>query len=110
MVINEELFQKRCRQRKSYLVYLLMECEMGTEGWSGWNYYAVVHGDTDEEVYNDWVEQCKIIYGVDFSEDLKCYNGKWFCRYELVKHELPSSVYGHSQPLFIEECYRKHLD
>lgn len=110
-VIDEELFQKRCKQNKSYLVYLLSECELGTEGWSGWMYYAVAHGFTDEEIYNDWVEQCKTIYGVDLSKDLKCRNGKWYCYYyELAKNELPSSVYGDSQPLFIEKCYKKHIN
>lgn len=32
MVINEDLFQKRCKQEKSYLVYLITSCEMGSEG------------------------------------------------------------------------------
>ena len=64
----------------------------------------------DEEIYNDWIEQCKLIYGVDLSDDLKCMNGKWYCYYELAKNELPSSVYGDSQPLCIEKCYRKHTD
>ena len=110
MIINEELFQKRCKQG-AYLVYLLSSCEMGSEGLSGWMYYAVAHGSTDEEIYNDWVEQCKVIYGVDLSEDLECLNGKWYCcYYELVKNELPSAVYGDSQPLLIEKCYRKHID
>ena len=61
MVINEDLFQKRCKQKKSYLVYLVTSCEMGSEGWSGWDYYAVAHGSTEEEIYNDWIEQCKIM-------------------------------------------------
>ena len=51
MIINEELFQKRCRQGKAYLVYLLSDCEMGSEGFSGWIYYAVAHGSTDEKIY-----------------------------------------------------------
>lgn len=108
-ILNEELFKKRCKQRKTYLVYLLNDCEMGSDGFSGWSYYAVAHGDTDEEIYNDWIEQCKTIYGVDLSKDLKSYNGKWFCRYELSKNELPKSVYGKSQPLYIQECYRQHM-
>jgi hypothetical protein len=83
---------------------------MGSEGWSGWDYYAVAHGSTDEEIYQDWVEQCKMIYGVDLSEDLKCVNGKWYCRYELVKSELPNSVYGHAQPIYIEKSYKKHIN
>lgn len=109
MIINEELFQKRCKQRKVYLVYLVTTCETGSEGWSGWDYYAVAHGDTDEEIYNDWIDQVKVIYGVDLSKDLQCRNGKWYCYYELVKNELPTSIYGHSLPLFIEKSYEKHI-
>ena len=110
MVINEDLFQKRCKQKKSYLVYLVTSCEMGSEGWSGWSYYAVAHGDTDEEIYNEWIEQCKIIYRVDLTGDLRCVDGKWYCRYELIKNELPNSVYGDAQPIYIEKSYRKHLN
>ena len=107
MTINDELYQKR-RYQKSYLVYLLNECEMGSEGFSGWSYYAVAHGDTDEEIYNDWIEQCKILYGVDLSANLKCNNGEWSCYYKLVKNELPSSVYGHSQPLYVNGRHIEH--
>ena len=107
VVFNNELFQKRCNQ-KSYLVYLLRECEMESEGCSGWSYYAIAHGDTDEEIYNDWIEQCKTIYGVDLSADLECRNGVWFCYYKLAKNELPKTVYGNSRPLFVHKRYIKH--
>jgi hypothetical protein len=35
---------------------------MGSEGWSGWQYYSVAFGDTDEEIYNNWVKNVKKIY------------------------------------------------
>lgn len=95
-------------EKKTWLVYLLSSCEQGSEGFSGWMYYSVAFGDTDEEIYNNWVENVKKIYGVDLSEDLRCTNGYWSCYYPLYKNELKTSVYGHSEPLFISECYRKH--
>lgn len=95
---------------KKWLVYLLFPCEMGSEGWSGWMYYSVAFGNTDEEIYNNWVENVKKIYNVDLSEDLKYSNGYWHCHYyPLCKNELPTSIYGDSQPLFVETQYRKHL-
>ena len=96
--------------KKVWLVYLLSTCEMGSEGWSGWMYYSVAFGDTDEEIYSSWIENVKMIYGVDLSKDLKCHKGVWYCYYQLCKHELPKSVYGHAQPLLIEKCYEKHTD
>lgn len=95
-------------KKKTWLVYLVSSCEMGSEGWSGWAYYAVAQGDTDEEIYNNWLENVKKIYDVDLSKDLKCHNGYWSCYYPLAKNELPTSVYGDSQPLFVEAQYRKH--
>ena len=96
-------------RKKSWLVYLLTPCESGTEGWSGWSYYSVALGNTDEEIYNDWIENVKQIYGVDLSEDLRCTNGYWYCHYPLCKNELPTSVYGDSQPIWVEAQYKKHL-
>ena len=95
--------------KKTWLVYLLSDCEMGSEGWSGWMYYCVAFWNTDEEIYNNWVENVKKIYGNDLSSDLKCNNGHWSCYYELCKNELPTQVYGHSEELNVEKCYRGHI-
>lgn len=95
--------------KKSWLVYLVSSCEQGSEGYSGWMYYSVAFGDTDEEIYNNWVENVKKIYNVDLSKDLKCINGYWSCYYPLCKNELTTSVYGNSQPLFVKARYKKHL-
>ena len=96
--------------KKTWLVYLISQCEMGTEGWSGWCYYSVAHGDTDEEVYNDWLKNVKSIYGVDLSKNLKCHEGHWSCYYPLAKVELPTTVYGHAGKIKLEACYDKHDD
>jgi hypothetical protein len=96
--------------KKSWLVYLLEPCEMGSDGWSGWMYYCIAFGDTDEEIYNNWIDNVNKIYGVDLSKDLKCKDGYWSCYYSIHKCELPTSVYGHSQPINIEKCYSKHID
>ena len=39
-------------KKKTWLVYLVSTCEMGSEGWSGWMYHSVAFGNTDEEIYN----------------------------------------------------------
>lgn len=91
-----------------YLVYLITSCEMGSEGWSGWMYYSVAYGFTEEEIYNDWVKNVKLIYGVDLSGDLKCNNGVWSCYYPLAKNILPTEVYGNALPLKVEENFERH--
>ena len=96
--------------KKTWLVYLIYPCETGSEGWSGWMHYAVAEGNTDEEIYNNWLENVKKIYNVDLSKDLNCCDGYWSCYYPLAKNELPTSVYGNSYPLFVEAQYRKHMN
>ena len=97
--------------KKTWLVYVLYPCEMGSEGWSGWMYHSVAFGDTDEEICNNWVENVKKIYDVDLSKDLKCNDkGFWSCYYPLYKCEIPTEVYGDSRPINIEKCYRKHIN
>lgn len=95
-------------RKKTWLVYLVSSCEQGTEGWSGWMYYSVAFGNTDEEIYNNWIDNVKKIYDVDLSKDLRCTNGYWSCYYPLHKNELKTSVYGHSEPLFVNACYKEH--
>lgn len=92
-----------------WLVYLLSSCEQGSEGFSGWQYYSIAFGNTDEEIYNNWLENVKMIYGVDLSEELKCINGYWSCYYPICKNELPTSIYGYSQSIFVEAQYKKHI-
>lgn len=96
-------------KKKTWLVYLVSSCEQGSEGWSGWMYHSVAFGNTDEEIYSNWIENIKQIYGVDLSEYLRCSSdGCWTCHYPLYKNELPTSVYGDSQPMLVEAQYRKH--
>ena len=96
--------------KKTWLVYLISPCEMGSEGWSGWMYYAVAEGNTDEEIYNSWLENVKKIYNVDLSKDLNCHDGYRSCYYPLARNELPTSVYGKSYPLFVEAQYKEHIN
>lgn len=95
-------------KKKTWLVYLVSSCEQGSEGWSGWMYHSVAFGNTEEEIYNNWIENVKKIYNVDLSKDLRCTNGHWSCYYPLYKNELKTSVYGHSEPLFVSSCYQEH--
>lgn len=108
MIINTKQWNQTLN-KKVWLVYLLSSCEQGFEGFSGWQYYSIAFGNTDEEIYNNWLENVKMIYGVDLSEDLKCINGYWSCYYPICKNELPTSIYGHSQSIFIEAQYKKHI-
>ena len=95
--------------KKPWLVYITIQNEMGSEGWSSWAYHCIAFGDTEEEIYNNWVENVKKIYDVDLSEDLCCVNGNWHCYYHnIYKAELPTSVYGKSQQLLVKAQYKKH--
>ena len=93
---------------KRWLVYLLAPCEQGSEGFSGWAYHSIADGNTDEEIYNNWIKNVKKIYDVDLSSSLKCTDGFWSCYYPLCKNELPMEVYGHAEPLYVERRFRKH--
>lgn len=98
-------------RKKEWLCYLLSSCEQGSEGWSGWMYYAVAFGNTEEEVARSWAENVKATYGVDFTGRLKCHNGYWFCDWFRINMcELKTSVYGLSEPIKIEFPYRKHIN
>jgi hypothetical protein len=118
-IVNEDLWIKRTEQ-KSFLVYLVSDCEMGSEGWSGWMYYAVCHGDTEEELYADWVEQCKKTYTVliypkilSITQVLTKMEANMIIGRAIIdwqKANFPDSVYGHSRPLVIEKCFTKHDD
>lgn len=94
--------------KTAWLVYLLVPCEMGSEGFSGWSYHSVAFGETDEEIYHNWIENVKKIYGVDLSEDLKCNGEYWSCYYQLCKCKIPTSIYGESKPIHIVGCYIEH--
>ena len=98
-------------RKKKWLCYLLSDCEQGSEGWSGWMYYAVAFGNTEEEIAKSWAENVKATYGVDLTSDLKYDNGHWFCSwFRINMHELKTSVYGKSEPIIIEFSYREHTN
>ena len=94
---------------KKWLVYLLESCEQGAEGWSGWMYYCIAFGNTDEEIYNNWLKNVKKVYEVDLSKNLRYDNGNWTCYYDLYKVELKNSIYGHSKPIDINYNFEKHI-
>ena len=50
-------------KKKTYLVYQVGTCEMGSEGWSSRYFPCVAQGNTKEEVVNNWVENVKTLYG-----------------------------------------------
>lgn len=94
--------------KDTYLVYLVEDCEQDMNGWAGWSYYAVVQGNSTKEIAYGWVEAVKNLYGVDFSNDLVCHNGKWFSRYPIAMTKLPKNVHGRPRELVIEPNFDKH--
>lgn len=94
--------------KDSYLVYLVEDCEQGMDGYAGWSYYAVVQGNTTKEIAYTWVEAVKSMYGVDFSNELVCHNGRWYARYLISMTKLPKVVQGKPKELVIEANYDKH--
>lgn len=105
-------------EKTHWLVYSVSCCEQGTEGWSGYQHYAVVSGDTDEEIYNNYAEEVKRLYDVDISEYLECrkrtVGGKevseWYAYYPIRKTKLPEDVYGHSKYVEVIPVYDKHKE
>lgn len=98
---------------KKYLCYILITCEQGTEGWSGWSYYCIAQGNTPEEVVHNWLENVKLLYNVDLSNDLQINKETGHISihyYTFCMNELKESVYGNSQELSIEFPYTRHLD
>ena len=92
-----------------YFIYSPVMCQHDT----GWRYFSVASGDTDEEIYRDWVNNVKLIYGVDYSDKIKYdeHLKKWFCNYEeLYKCKLPDYVIGHANPISINCTYQDWWD
>lgn len=96
-----------------YLCYLLCNCEQGSEGWAAWAYYCVAEGNTAEEVVENWLENVKLLYKKDLSEDMYIgtdnttifFHGNKFCM-----NRLQTDVYGYPQKINIEFPYEKHLE
>lgn len=97
--------------KNQYLCYLIVPCETGSEGWSGWMYYCVAEGDTPEQIVRNWIENVNLIYGIDLSKDLYIDNKTGHISvhyYPFYMNELKTSVYGHSEKISIDFNYIKH--
>ena len=96
---------------KKYLCYVLTACEMESGGFSGWSYYCVAQGNTPEEIVHNWIDNVKLLYGVDLSNELRINEDTKYISiqcYKFCMNELEESIYGDSQELNIEFPYRKH--
>lgn len=98
--------------KKSWLVYLVGSCEMGSEGNSSILYPCVCYGDTDEEILQSYLKNIKNLYQNDFMEKNISYNkfGDVFSYYPMHKVYLPRSVYGRVQDYTITLTYEDHRE
>lgn len=96
--------------KKTYLVYQVGSCEMGSEGWSNRYLPCIAQGSTKQEVIDNWVENVKILYGVT-PDPVYCeLTDTYVDYYPIYMNELVLSVYGDVQPYAIINCYEQHKD
>lgn len=95
-------------RKKTYLVYQVGSCEMGSEGWSSRYFPCVAQGNTKKEVINNWVENVKTLYGITIEPVYYESTDTYADYYPIYMNELVQSVYGDVQPYEIINCYRKH--
>ena len=84
---------------------------MESGGFSGWSYYCVAQGNTPEEIVHNWIDNVKLLYGVDLSNELRINEDTKHISiqcYKFCMNELEENIYGDSQELNIEFPYRKH--
>ena len=99
-------------KKKTYLVYQVGSCEQGSDGWSSRYFPCVAQGNTPEEIVHNWIDNVKLLYGVDLSNELHINEDTKYISihcYKFCMNELKESIYGDSQELNIEFPYRKHL-
>jgi hypothetical protein len=94
--------------KKTYLVYQVGSCEMGSEGWSNRYYPCIAQGNTKQEVIDNWVENVKIIYGHILNPVYHESTATYVDYYPIYMNELVLSVYGDAQPYEIINCYKQH--
>lgn len=85
-----------------YLCYILGQTEMGSEGLADIYYPMVAHGDTDEEIVEDYRANLISLYGedvigeIDYSTD-----GSMYSYYPIHKVKIPKTVSGDPKSLSI---------
>ena len=66
---------------------------------------------TPEEIVHNWIDNVKLLYGIDLSNELHINEDTKYISihcYKFCMNELKESIYGDSQELNIEFPYRKH--
>lgn len=95
-------------EKKTYLVYQVGSCEMGSEGWSNRYFPCVAQGNTKEEVIKNWVENVKTLYGHEPKPTYNKATDTYRDYYPIYMNELVQSVYGIVEPYEIRNCYKEH--
>lgn len=98
--------------KKSWLVYLVGSCEMGSEGHSCMMYPCVCYGDTDEEILSDYLANIETLYGSDFMRKNLSFDksGDVSSYYPIHKVKIPRGVYGRVKDYIVTLQYEDHRD
>ena len=109
-----------CRDIKyTYLAYTLVTCEMGSEGYSGWNGYTICQGSTIREVIEDYRYKNNSTHrglksvSEEYNIDTNCKDVEKFMVHDYFTTffiRLEEEVYGHANPITIDFPYEKHKD
>lgn len=96
-------------QKKTYLVYQVGTCEMGSEGVSSIHHPCIAQGDTKKEVIENYIDNVEALYGYRLNPKYIEESDTYVDYYPIDMRELILSVYGDIQGFNIETAYRKHL-
>ncbi len=95
-------------QKKTYLVYQVGTCEMGTEGCSSIHFPCIAQGDTKEEVVENYIDNVEALYRYRLEPKYIEKSDSYIDYYPIEMKELTLSVYGHIRELNVETVYEKH--
>lgn len=93
--------------KKTWLVYQVGACEMGSEGSSSMHHLCIAQGDTKEEVIKNYVENVKFLYGYELSPMINKV-GDYYDYYKIDMTEIKTSVYGNVLNYEVILNYQKH--
>lgn len=93
---------------KTYLVYQLIDCEMGSDGRSYKAYLCVAQGNSKHEVIKNWVENVKALYGEEVTPTYNSVTKTYSDYYPIVMTPLITEAYGRATPYRIDKGYEGH--
>lgn len=94
-------------RKKTWLVYQVGACEMGSEGSSSMHHLCIAQGDTKEEIIKNYVENVKLLYGYELDPTINKV-GDYYDYYKIDMTEIKTSVYGNVLNYEVILNYQKH--